>query len=37
LIQVHGRRINMTDQTGLEALATGEKPLAGPVTPCFPD
>jgi hypothetical protein len=37
LIQVHGRRINMTDQSGLEALAMGEKPLAGPVTPSFFD
>ena len=30
LIQVEGRRINMTDRSGLEALAMGEKPLAGP-------
>jgi CRP-like cAMP-binding protein len=30
LIEVEGPRINITDQSGLEALATGEKPLAGP-------
>ena len=30
LIEVEGRRINMTDRSGLEALAMGEKPLAGP-------
>jgi len=30
LIEVDGPRINITDHSGLEALATGEKPLAGP-------
>jgi CRP/FNR family transcriptional regulator len=30
LIEVEGPRINITDQSGLEALATGEKPVAGP-------
>ncbi len=30
LIEVEGPRINITDQSGLEALATGGKPMAGP-------
>jgi hypothetical protein len=30
LIEVEGPHINITDQSGLEALAMGEKPLAGP-------
>jgi CRP-like cAMP-binding protein len=30
LIQVEGPRINIADRSGLEALASGEKPLAGP-------
>jgi CRP/FNR family transcriptional regulator len=28
LVRVDGRRISITDQAGLEALATGGKPLA---------
>ena len=30
LIEVDGRHIKITDHSGLEALARGEKPLAGP-------